>query len=199
MSRFSAIGPLVCVACVRPPHPLDGDTLDDAERARLRARSNVEAARELDQGGVRSFREGRYADAVRYFYGAYSLGGPSSELWNIAKCKERQDDAEGAVAAIEQYLAQRDLQPEDRAEANREARALQARPSWLTVTTTPTGAVVTLDGKQTVGPTPVSVEIQPGNHTLVMRREGYSVESRPVQARFGRAVIVSLDLARLAK
>jgi hypothetical protein len=43
------------------------------------------------------------------------------------------------------------------------------------------------------------VEVPPGFHVLVIRREGYSVEKRPFDARFGRAVIVSLDLARAHK
>jgi hypothetical protein len=158
----------------------------------------VDAARELDQEGVRGFREGRYADAIRYFRTAYALGGPPSELWNIAKCRERMDDAEGATAAIDEYLTVPNLSPQDRSDAEHEAQALRARPSILTVTSTPAGALVTVDGKQT-GPTPLSVEIRPGVHTVVVRREGYSAATQSLEARFGRAVIVSLDLGRGAK
>ena len=160
---------------------------------------NVESARELDQSGIRIFKEGRYADAIRYFRAAYRMGAPSSELWNIARCHERLDDAEGAALAIDEYLAQRDLSPADRAEADREVRALRSRPSLLTVTTNPAGATMTLDGKPTGGPTPLSIEIPSGSHTLAVRHDGYAAESRPLEARFGRAVIVSLDLAREGK
>jgi hypothetical protein len=159
----------------------------------------VDAARELDREGIRNFREGRYADAIRYFRAAFRLGGPSSELWNIVRARERVDDLEGADATIREYLEQRDLSPQDRSEADREARALRARPSVLTVTSTPPGAVPLIDGRQTVGPTPVSVEIAPGRHSIVVRRVGYATETREVEARFGRAVIVSLDLTRVAK
>lgn len=165
----------------------------------LRARPNLDAARELDQEGVRAYREGRFADAVRYFAAAYRMGGPSSELWNVARSRERLDDAEGAAAALDEYLAQRDLSAQDRAEAERERRALHARPSVLTVTTTPAGALVTLDRARTMGPTPLSVEIPPGSHTIAVRRDGYVSETRPLEARFGRAVIVTLDLAPAAK
>jgi hypothetical protein len=162
-------------------------------------RPNVEAARELDQAGVRSFRDGRYVDAALFFRAAHDYGGPSSELWNIARCLERLDDAEGAAAALADYLARHDLAPQDRAEAQREAQALHARSSILTVTTTPSGATVILDGRQALGQTPLSVEVPPGAHALVVRRDGSSVERRPFEARFGRAVIVSLDLARAHK
>ena len=44
-----------------------------------------------------------------------------------------------------------DVLPQDRADAGREAQALRARPSVLTVTTTPPGASVTIDGKPAPG------------------------------------------------
>jgi hypothetical protein len=172
---------------------------DDDPRSAPRGRPNVDSARELDQEGIRAFREGRYADAIRYFRWAYRLGGPSSELWNIARSHEKLDDPEAAVEAIDEYLSLRDLSAQDRREAERERAALRTRPSTLTVTTTPPGAAVTVDGKQTLGPTPFSVELPPGSHTIAVRRDGYVTQNRPLEARFGRAVIVSLDLARAEK
>jgi hypothetical protein len=164
-----------------------------------RATPNIEAARELDQQGVRAFREGHFEDSIRYFRAAYRIGGPPSELWNIARCRERLDDAEGAAKAIEEYLSLRGLSAQDRAEAERDAAALRARPSILTVTTRPAGATVTIDGNRVVGPTPVSIDVRPGSHTIAVRRDGYASETQPFEARFGRAVIVSLDLARADK
>jgi PEGA domain len=169
---------------------------DDRDGVPTSARANVAGARQLDQEGVRSFREGRYSDAVRYFQGAFRLGGPSSELWNVARSLERLDDPEGATRTIERYLGQRDLSVQDRADAEREARVLRARPSVLTVATTPAGASVTVDGKPTAGVTPLSVDIAAGMHSVAVRIDGYLPESRSLEARFGRAVIVSLDLAR---
>ena len=161
--------------------------------------ASVDSARELDQTGVRLFREGHFADAIRYFRVAYRMGGPPSELWNIARCRERLDDAEGAAHAIDEYLAQRQLAPGDRAEAEREVAALRSRPSLLTVTTSPSGATILLDGKPVPGATPLSVEIPAGTHGLTVRRDGYAVETRPLEARFGRAVIASVDLRREAR
>ncbi len=160
---------------------------------------NLAAARQLDQVGVQRFRDGHYADAIRYFEAAFRLGGPSSELWNVARSRERIDDAEGACISIDEYLARHDLSPEDRAEAEREAQALRTRASVLSVTTTPAGALVTVDGTQAPGQTPISLEIRAGPHTLVVRREGSSPETRRFEARFGRAVIVSLDLGATGK
>ena len=116
--RLAAIALLPTLACVprRPARPSPRPT---AIRRRA-PHPDLEAARELDQQGVRAFRDARFADAIRFFRSAYRLGGPSSELWNIARSRERMDDAEAASTAIVQYLAQPDLGAQDRADAERE-------------------------------------------------------------------------------
>ncbi len=167
---------------------------DGAQDVPVRGRPNVTAARELDRQGVRSFHDERYADATRYFLAAYRLGGPSSELWNVARSREKLDDPEGACSAIDAYLAQRDLTAQDRADADHEERALKARPSMLTVTTAPSGALVSIDGLPATGSTPLSVEVASGQHVIAVRRDGYVPDSARVEGRLGRAIIVSLDL-----
>jgi hypothetical protein len=169
----------------------------DGKDTLLDSKPNIDAAREMDQEGVRAFQEGRYADSTRYFRAAYRLGAPPSELWNMARSLERLDDPAGAAGAIEAYLARRgQLSPQDRSDAERELQALRARPSPLTVTTVPAGAAVGLDAKRALGSTPLTIEIPPGPHTIVVRRDGYVAITRSLEARFGRAVIVSLDLER---
>jgi PEGA domain len=187
---------LLATACVPPPG--SPAAVAGPERS-VAGHSRVEAARELDQNGVRSFRTGRYTDAIAYFRAAYQLGGPSSELWNIVRCREGMDDVEGAASAIDDYLAAKDLLPADRADAEREAQALRARSSTLTVTTTPSGASVTVDGRVVAGATPLSTDLRTGQHTIAVRHDGYLPGTQAVEARFGRAVIVTLDLERAAK
>ena len=188
-----AVALLVAASCVPPG--LSGGTVAHDDLA-PGPRSSVAEARELDREGVRSYRAGRFTDAIAYFRAAHDLGGPSSELWNIVRCREGMDDLEGASSAIDEYLALSDLLAQDRADAQREAQALRARPSTLTVATTPPGALVTVDAHAAPGSTPLSVQVRPGTHTLVVRHEGYSPVSQSVEARFGRAIIVTLDLER---
>jgi hypothetical protein len=189
---------LFVVSCLPPSGDGAVDTAHDAP-SRTGARASVDTARELDQQGVRSYRAGRYTDAIAYFRAAFQLGGPSSELWNIVRCREGMDDAEGAATAIDEYLALPDLAAQDRADAGREAQALRTRPSMLTVTTTPPAASVSLDGKALAGSTPLSAEMRAGSHTIVAQKTGYIPSAQTVEARFGRAVIVTLDLERAAK
>jgi hypothetical protein len=178
--------------------PVDarGAGFPDEDTSAGRGKPDLDAARELDQQGVRAFGEGRFSDASRYFRSAYHLGGPSSELWNVARSRERMDDAETASRAFEQYLSQGDLTSRDRAEAERELRSLRARPSVLTVITAPPGALVSVDGKPRAGPTPVSLDVPPGPHTVAVHRDGGPTAFRRLEAHSGRAVILWLDLAR---
>ncbi len=53
-------------------------------RGAAAASEDLERARLLDQQGVRAYKEERYNDAIRFFDEAFRLGGPPSELWNIA-------------------------------------------------------------------------------------------------------------------
>ena len=195
-ARTSLAVALLAAGCV-PPATAVG-TGSSPERSAA-GHPRVESARELDQNGVRSFRAGRYTDAIAYFRAAYQLGGPSSELWNIVRCREGMDDVEGAATAIDDYLAAKDLSPADRADAAREAQALRARSSTLTITTTPSGASVSVDGRALAGATPLSTDLRAGQHTIAVRHDGYVPGTQAVEARFGRAVIVTLDLERAAK
>jgi hypothetical protein len=160
---------------------------------------SVDAARELDQLGVRSFREGRFTDAATYFRAAFDRGGPPTELWNVARVQERRDDLEAAESALEEYLASGELAPGDRAEAQRELQSLRARASTLTVTTTPEGATLTVDGKTAPGVTPLSQTIAAGEHTVTAQKSGFAPATQVVKARLGRALVVSLDLAAAEK
>jgi len=176
------------------PYPGGRGGAEADSRSVPHAKPTLEGARELDQQGVKAFAEGRYGDAVVLFRASRALGGPPSETWNVARCLERIDDAEGASRVIDEYLAASDLSPQDRTEAEREGRALKGRPSPLTVTTSPPGASVWVDGQALGGPTPASFEVRPGTHALAVKRAGYSTESLSVEARFGRAIVVALDL-----
>ena len=90
--RLAVIALLATTACAQAG--ARGTGVDDVGAAGRRGKPDLEAARELDQQGVRAFRDGRFSDAIRYFLSAYRLGAPSNELWNVARSRERMDDAE---------------------------------------------------------------------------------------------------------
>jgi hypothetical protein len=207
-----ALATLICLlaACdLRPPRPVDPPPAADVRlvpRSRADGESptpkpvgkDLDAARELNQQGVVAFESGRYRDAIRLFREARRLGGPPSELWNIARCHQRLDEAEEAIATIDEYLSET-LSPEDRAEAVRERDKIRARPSVLTTVTVPPGAAVFVDGQFANGYTPLSSEIAAGSHSVTIKRGGYETKTVTVEAKLGRAVIVEIELVKAGK
>lgn len=160
-----------------------------------RATDDLSRARVLDGEGVKAFQEGRYNDAIRFFEEAHRLGGPPFELWNIAKCHLRLDQPEQAAETIERYLETKDLPADDRKEASEQLEQLRRRPSTLTVSSSPTGATVIVDGKTVdSGTTPLSTTLPPGAHTVTVQLEGHAPYTRQIEARYGRAVIIDAPL-----
>ncbi len=176
---------------------LPADAAAQARRRRTAPADGLARARMLDKEGVKAFGEGRYNDAIRYFEEAHRLGGPPFELWNIAKCHLRLDQPEQAAEMLERYLETPNLPPDDRKEAGEQLDELRRRPSTLTVSSSPPGATVTVDGKPVEeGKTPVSITILPGSHTVVVSSDDHASTTRQVEARYGRAVIVDVALAK---
>jgi hypothetical protein len=180
------------VACVaRDPLPVTV--------AARSAAPNLDTARALDAEGVLSFERGAYRDAIQLFREARRLGGPPSELWNEARCHEHLDEIEEAAGVLEDYLRQSGTSNDERKDAERELAQIKARPSLLTVTTTPPGAVALLDGRPLGTPTPLTIAIAAGPHALVVRRAGYDDDKEDLAARFGRAIVVEIDLVKTTR
>jgi tetratricopeptide (TPR) repeat protein len=155
-------------------------------------------ARVLDKEGAKAYAEGHYHDAIRYFEEAYRLGGPSFELWNIARCHLRLDQPDRASELLERYLATPQLPPEDRDEAAQQLEALRRLPSTLTVASLPAGATLTVDGRAPAEgkKTPMSLPVAAGTHVVVLTHPAYATYTRTVEARYGRAIILDAQMRR---
>jgi hypothetical protein len=160
---------------------------------------DLERARVLDQQGVRAYRDERYNDAIRFFEEARRLGGPPSEIWNIAKCHVKMDEPEAGAKFIEEYLDQKGLGPSDRAEAEQQLHEIQRRHSTLTVSSTPSGVTVYLDAHRWAGITPATIDVSAGDHKVTLEAPGYEPEERSITAKFGRAIIVDARLSRSSR
>jgi PEGA domain-containing protein len=168
-----------------------------ADKSPPPGQADLARARALDKEGAKAYSEGRYNDAIRYFEEAHRVGGPPFELWNVAKCHLRLDQPEQAAEMLERYLATPSLPPEDRDEATQQLESLRKRPSTLTVSSSPAGAAVTVDGKPIEGAkTPLSVAVGPGPHTVTVNGGSHGKYTRQVEARYGRAIILDAPLAK---
>lgn len=173
---------LFLVALIVPSAP--------AAAAPKAASTDLARARSLDKEGAKAYGEGRYRDAIRFFDEAFRAGGPAFELWNIAKCHVRLDEPDHAADFLERYLATPNVPKADREEVKQQLEVLRKRSSQLTVTSTPTGAFVTVDGKATDTTTPVTMTVGPGPHTVVVSpRDGVPL-TKEVDSRYGRPLTV---------
>jgi hypothetical protein len=179
----------ICTAVAVAAAPLAAPPVAAADQDLARARV-------LDQQGVRAYREERYNDAIRFFEEARKVGGPPSEIWNIAKCHVRMDEPEEALKSIQEYLDQKGLGAADRNEAEQQLHEIEHRHSTLTVASSPAGAAVFLEGHRWAGVTPATIDVPPGDHKVAIELGGYERIERGVTAKYGRALIVD---ARLSK
>jgi hypothetical protein len=77
---------------------------------------------------------------------------------------------------------------------------LAAITAGLSVTSDPAGARVILDGKDLGRVTPVQVSVEkPGNHTIVVRKEGYLEESTTLNLQAGQSSHFSPTLRKLGQ
>jgi hypothetical protein len=165
-----------------------------ASPAAAQTKADLARAHQLDKEGAKAYGEGRYADAIRAFDEAYHLGGPPFELWNIAKCHLRLDQPEQAGEMLEKYLATPNLPKDDREEAAAQLDQLKKRPSKLTVSSSPSGANVSVDNKPVPGVTPLSVDVPPGSHTVTVSAPTGVPYTHQVEARYGRALSIDAPL-----
>lgn len=145
-------------------------------------------ARELDAQGVRAYREGRPREALLLFTEAYRLGGPSLELWNVARCHQRLDEGDDAAEVLTRYLDADDLLAGDRFQATRELAELRRKPSTVIVDSAVTGAPVFVDGRR-AGVAPVAFEVAAGRHVIRVEAGGRSRDVE-VEARYGRPIVL---------
>jgi protein kinase-like protein/PEGA domain-containing protein len=75
---------------------------------------------------------------------------------------------------------------------------LGAMAAGLNVASTPAGAVIVLDGRDTGKLTPAHIAVQkPGSHTVTLRRSGYLEASSNVNIQLGQSSNVNLQLTQL--
>ncbi len=193
---------LALLALVSAPRPAAAQSRTPASAQSAagtpRSTDDLTRARALDQQGARAYGDGRYNDAIRYFEEAHRLGGPPFELWNIAKCHAKLDEPDQAAELLERYLATPTLPAEDREEATAQLEALRRRASTLTIASTPTGAVVTLDGRTVEGGgrTPSTFTVPPGLHVITLTAPTYGTYTQQIDAKYGRAIILDIPMVK---
>jgi tetratricopeptide (TPR) repeat protein len=142
------------------------------------------AARDAYGRGQSAFESGDYETALAAFLEAYEAVPNPIVLVSIANSQERLGDVQAAIDTLEQYLEERADAP-DREAIEQRLEDLRTRPATLVISSTPTGAAITIDGEPSDEVTPAEVEVPAGEHTIAIALEGYEESSEVVTVATG--------------
>ncbi len=161
---------------------------DDAAQARFH-----------DQRARQHFARGDYDAAVREFFLEQRVVENPRVTYNIALCFQQLNMDPEAFTYFEEYLASDDDDAERRAVAQRAVEQLASQVARLRVTSSPPGADVFIDDRAhgSYGVTPVVAVVAAGSHEVTVRREGYTAETRTVQAAQGAEATEDFSLTQI--
>jgi tetratricopeptide (TPR) repeat protein len=161
-----------------------------------------ERARLLFDKGVSAYREGRYYDAVDIFLETNRLYPDPKFSYNIGKAFEGMSNQPSALRYYREYLRRLPDAPDAR-EVESHVRQLEQALSQkgvqqLTVSSTPDGSMLRLDG-QAVGVTPWTGESFAGKHRIVLEYDGYQRFESVIEIDPHRARDFNFELQKAAR
>jgi hypothetical protein len=156
-----------------------------------------EAAQQFERGQA-LYNKGQYVEAIRAFTKANAISPHPSALFNIARCHENLGDAVKALQVYQEALAAT-TDPATRADIQARMKRLAARPVKVFVSSKPSGATVTVDGRASAEPTktPIVLRLTPGEHVLLVRLEGHHLEARRIAVEMDKELPVEVQLQPL--
>jgi len=159
--------------------------------------SDRATARKAFERGSRLYQQARYAEAAAAFEEAYRAVPNGVVLYNLGQCYEKLGGLEKALNSYQEYLR---LVPkaEDREAvqtiiASLEGRLEAVKRPKVTLSSEPSGALVSLDGQER-GATPWSEPVEVGTHQLSLALKGYQPLRRELEVRAGEPVQLHLVL-----
>ena len=187
-----AVGLTLALSSAAPAHA-------QAPSAEGQAEARRSAAKERFDRGVVAYKEQRYEEAVKLFMEADAMSPSSALSFNVARAFEKLEDISGALRWYRDFLRrspQASNASEVRAKVAELAAALSQRGvQQVSVLSEPPGATVLVDD-QNVGVTPVTRDLAPGKHRLLLRLAGYADKSAELRLEPQVPQDVSLELTR---
>ena len=159
------------------------------ERARAHFKAGVALLQDPDGA--------RYEDAYREFKAAYAESASWKILGNLGLAAMKLERDGEAIEAYEKYLAQggSQIDPDERAQVERDLATLKAGAVTLTLSSTPAGAALTDERSPVTGAAvvnqygplgaPLTIRVRPGHHRLTARLAGHRDAVWELEARSG--------------
>lgn len=141
-----------------------------------------------------------YETALQKYEQAFELYPDPAILVPMGRTAEKMGETEKAIAKYEEFIR---LLPDDAATEKLRGRVAELRktlPANVLLVSKPAGATIYLEteqGRQELGQTPTTVEIEPGEATIVATQTGYEEMSKTVTIEGGAEQDVSLVMTQL--
>jgi hypothetical protein len=143
------------------------------------------------------YKQGDFAGAEAKYGEAYDLQKDPRLIFNMAACERGRHAYARMKALLERYRreAGESLSAEDKKTVDDALAALGKLVGTVVVSVSVQGAVVTVDG-ESAGTAPLAgaVVLDPGHHTVVVRKEGYESFERPIEISAGIPTSLTVTL-----
>ena len=158
------------------------------------AQTNDEAAKHFDRG-QELYKKGDFREAIKAYEAANAIAPHPAALFNVARCHVNLGHPEQALKYYKLAL-HNTADPASRADIEQRIKRLHSRPVKVFVSSRPSGATVTMDGagKPARGVTPLVLNLKPGEHVLLVRKEGHKLAARRVVVQVGKELAVEVAL-----
>jgi tetratricopeptide (TPR) repeat protein len=139
-----------------------------------------EAARAAYERGQAAFSAGQYDQARIAFEEAFAAVPNPIVLLSVAESRTKLGQLHEAIAALQRYLELRPDAP-DRADVEAKIKELGSTPAFVSVTSKPPGAQLTIDDSPTPQTAPAQLELTAGKHVLKYALPGYVSSSEALE------------------
>jgi hypothetical protein len=152
-----------------------------------------EEAKRLVNEGNQAFEAGDFAAALLHFQKAYEAYPSPKILVNLGETHRAREDWVQAVLHYERFLRERG--PDEHMVKEVESRIAELNEKVGRIEVAAENASATVDGEAVEGPL---VVVAPGEHRLVVRREGHLEFTRTVSVSAGETERVEVQLVAMA-
>jgi hypothetical protein len=149
---------------------------------------------------VALYNDGSFDAALAEFLASQRLRPATALLYNIGLTYKALFLYNDAIRSLEQYLKEeQNVPPERRAEVEQILREMRAILAPVTMTISPDGANVQVDGR-TIGAAPIGQYLLPaGRHVVTVSSDGYSTQTKELMVSAGAPLQLTIALAIIPK
>ncbi|MFT3694168.1 MAG: PEGA domain-containing protein [Kofleriaceae bacterium] len=157
-------------------------------------------AQSLMTSGNKLYDQKDYLGALAVFKTAYANFQSSKILINIGSTLKQLGRDADAANAYQRYLDAKDADPKKKAEIQKLVDKLDKSVGKLTITPTPSDAVISVDDDDSLHVVRgASWRVADGKHVLTIKADGYETKTKNVTAAAGEEISLEIQLVAIPK